>query len=118
MRAWNIARPGQEPHRHDLQSFDGEENPWLYAARVLALHIYPESRHFTVGVDWSDYRAMETGVFHIRCVAVKDCLLEREATYEIPIELVGAAAVAFHSEHEGHPLEMSWNGEQFHPAKG
>ena len=118
MRARNVEQltVGREPlPTSRLQRFAGETNPYLFAARVLALHVYPEERNFNVEADWGDYMLGEEGTFGVRCVAEKDCAKPRQATYVIPIELVGAAAVAFHSEHEGHPLEMSWNGTVFHP---
>ena len=39
----------------------------------------------------------------------------REAVYLIEPELSGAAAIAFHAIHEGHPMSVFWDGAQIHP---
>lgn len=46
----------------------------------------------------------------LRCLA-KHCTKGKTWSGKVPIELVGAMTIMFHTGHEGHPLEIMYDGE-------
>jgi hypothetical protein len=49
---------------------------------------------------------------HIRCFK-EHCDAVREMRTTCPIELVGALTLCFHTSHEGHPIEITFDGRRW-----
>lgn len=49
----------------------------------------------------------------IACEATACRLKKIKATHHVPIELVGAMVLIFHTGHEGHPLRVWYAGEEW-----
>ncbi len=51
----------------------------------------------------------------VRCLEER-CRRSRLYRATVPLELVSALAIAFHANHEGHPLELVIDGQRFAPG--
>jgi hypothetical protein len=53
----------------------------------------------------------------LRCrLARENCGRPQESRHQVPPYLIGAMTLAFHSAHEGHPLEIELDGQVIYPA--
>ncbi len=87
---------------------DSASAPYALQAALIACHAGEHrSPHRLVPV-------METGSpdveFVIRCVLPECGQPHKEERWSVPLALVGACAIGFHTHHEGHPIEMSIDG--------
>lgn len=78
------------------------------ASAVAAFHAGPPHCPHTVEIQQLEgIPVTEEKEFYIRCLR---CEGIRELRTTIPKEMVAALTLLFHTSHEGHPIEIQWNG--------
>lgn len=107
-------------HVGHLEGGDG----WQLALLALFTHTRPphgNGHPLMVTVDGQPLESLPKAKHTLRLVCTNGtCDREggREAVYHVEPELTGAAAIAFHAIHEGHPMSVFWDGVQIHPPPG
>lgn len=83
----------------------------LQSALVTCHAAVPHCQHhFAIEIDPESCEDGKT--LKIECVEQRNCKMEKVRTWEnVPLELVGALTLVFHTSHEGHPLRVKYGDD-------
>lgn len=103
---------------HPASMADGD----AYHLQLLALvshTTYPHGNGHPIELEVDGGPVPETGKHEFRIVCTHPGCDRHplDTTYRIEPEFAGACAIAFHAVHEGHSLELYWQGKKIHPAE-
>ncbi len=93
---------------------------WKLQLLALVSHTtYPHGNGHPIELRVNGEPVPETGQHEFRVVCVHPGCDRApvDTTYRIQPEFAGACAIAFHAVHEGHALELYWDGKKIHPAE-
>lgn len=108
-------------HSDGLVAHMDDGNAWQLTLLTLFTHTRPPHGNGHPLEVHVDGQPLQGGKHELRLVCTNgtcDRQGGREAVYFIEPELTGAAAIAFHAIHEGHPMTVFWDGVQIHPPAG
>jgi len=99
---------------NELEDYDFMSLAQKGASMIIGCHASKEhcshSLKFTIhGPKMQDKnkKRLKIECLHNNCIRKKDKFIETD----VPIELVSAITIAFHSSHEGHRLKLTYDGE-------
>ena len=92
----------------ELTALSRSELCGVVASLVVAAHAAQPHCSHPLRVVLDDVKAIEHELT-IRCLS-RHCTNQPPYVVTCPIEIVAAIAVIFHTSHEGHPFELTYNG--------
>lgn len=96
--------------RGEAEAATLEELGPLLTAVVVSFHSTPPHCPHPMKIDFVD-PARSDVVFTLRCIDPRCAPNQgREMTTRCPRELIGALTLVFHTSHEGHPIEIEYEG--------
>lgn len=107
-------------YAHPASLNDG--GPYVLQLLALVSHTsWPHGNGHPIELQVNGGPVPEEGEHELRVVCVHEHCDRpggREAKYRIKPEFAGAVTIAFHAVHEGHALELYWDGVRIHPPAG
>src|SRR5687767_6452614 len=93
------------------------DDPQLLGALIVSCHASsPHSgNHKLIGKIDGMENINSSVNLHIKCIGPNCGAARKEVQYSTLMALVSALTIAFHTEHEGHPLQIVIDGKQIHP---
>ena len=96
-----------------LYSTASQDPTWFaktLTTQLIAAHACEDHRACTLTFEVEEWAGLPPKDLHIRCLHVT---CRNKPVYEAscPIQLVDTHTLAFHTSHEGHPIEVTWGGE-------
>ncbi len=92
----------------DLEASTLRELGAILTSALVSFHACQPHCSHEIKIELEDDVATDKEL-HIRCFK-EACDAVREIRTACPIELVGALTLMFHTTHEGHPIEITFDG--------
>ena len=79
---------------------------------LIGAHAKMHAGH-RISVEINETSGLEEKRLDIRCLSTSCRANTKEWSQMVPVELVGAMVIVFHTEHEGHALDVVWGGRSW-----